>query len=441
MDASALPWEVAEALAEHGHLDLLRREAGAGDYACADAAARLLQARGEPAAALALLRPFLDTGWAWRATDHITAILVQQGDDAAATAMLRPFADEGRPEAVRRLGMLLVRHGRDDEVLAMLRQGLADVLYPVDVVVELTRGLGRDEEVIGLLRSRLDTGPGGIEGLLASVLDRAGRPGEAITVLTEYLREGSYDIADDEKLADLLARHDPATLTDLAGTGGHPDAARRLARLYEDEGRIDDAVAVLAPLAGRLRRQEQRGFHHYPPETWPGYTIGSALRRNETWLLADLLARHGRVEEAITVLRPAASIDPVLVRPLCVLLINHGRPDEARAVVAGFVAEFVAEGWQDPVMLHLEWIEALVESGRHEQAIAELRADPAATSGYARERLAALLTGFGSPHEAVALLGPDAEGSARGLLVDALIRAGRPEDAIAARRAVPIEVV
>ncbi|GAA2341261.1 tetratricopeptide repeat protein [Dactylosporangium salmoneum] len=432
-----LPREVVEALAEHGHLDLLRREADDGDYECADMLGRLLRARGEPpAAALALLRPFVNTSWAARATDHIAEILAEEGDVVAAMAMLRPFADEGQREAVQRLGMLLVGQGRDEDLLAMLRQGLADNLYPIDVVVELTRGLGRDEAVIDLLRSRIDAGRRGLESLLASVLERDGRVEEAVTVLSASLRGRSYNIEDAEQLADLLARHDPAALVDFAagdGRNGRKFATHRLARLCEEQGRIDDAVAVLAPLAARLRRKEEHGLVHYAVASWLGPVSADALGRNEAWLLADLLARHGRVEEAITVLRPAASADPALVRPLCLLLIGQGRPDEARAVVA----EVVAEGRPDPVKLRLEWIEALVACGRHEQAIAELRTDPEAGSGYAHERLAALLACFGSPDEAIAMLGPATEGWDRVLLAKALIRAGRPQDAIATMRAEP----
>ncbi|MEV4138393.1 tetratricopeptide repeat protein [Dactylosporangium sp. NPDC049742] len=347
-------------------------------------------------------------------------------------AMLRPLAEEGQLEAVERLGALLVRQGEADEVLAMVRRALADPLFhPIDVAVELTRGMGRDEEVIGLLRPVVDAGRG-LDCLLASVLERDGRMAEAVAVQSACIRRGPYAVEDAEQLADLLARHDPAALADLAA-GGRAFAVRRLARWHEEQGRIDDAVAVLAPLAARLRRKKEHGLVHHAVASWLGPVTAAALNRNAAWLLADLLARHGRVEEALAVLRPAASADPALVRPLCLMLIGQGRPDEARAAVA----EIVAEGRPDPVTLRLEWIEALVACGRHEQAIAELRADPEADGGYARERLAALLACHGAPDEAIAMLGPDPVGNDRLLLAKALIRAGRPQDAIAMLRARP----
>ncbi|MDG6108927.1 hypothetical protein Daura_36945 [Dactylosporangium aurantiacum] len=434
-----LPQEVVRALAEHGHLDLLRREAEAGDYECADALGRLLRARGEPSeAALRLLRPFLDTDWVARAVDHIAEILVEDGDVGPAMELLRPLADEGQLEAVERFGALLVGLGRDDELLAMLRRGLADHLHPIDVVVELTRDLGRDDEVIGLLRSPVAAGAG-VDSLLASVLERAGRPAEAVAVLWACIRGGPYAVQDAEQLADVLARHDPEALADLAAGHRRAFAARRYARWCEERGRVDDAVAVLAGLAARQQRKREReqrrehGLVPYRMATWYGPVTEAALNRNAAWLHADLLARHGRVQEAITVLRSAAAADPALVRPLCVLLIGQDRPDEARAVAAGIAAA----GWPDPVLVRLEWIEALVAGGRHEQAIAELRTDPDADGGYARERLAALLAEAGPPDEAIAMLGPAAEGHNRILLATALIRAGRPDEAIAALHAVP----
>ncbi|MEV0136575.1 hypothetical protein AB0H83_50145 [Dactylosporangium sp. NPDC050688] len=424
-----LPRMVVRLLAEHGHLDLLRREAEDGDYECAEALARLLRARGEPpAAALMLLRPFVGTDWAARVVDDYAGYLAESGDVDAAMVMLRPYADEGQLEAVERLGTLLIRQGRADDVLAMLRQGLDDYMYPVDVPVELTRGLGRDDEVIELLRARIDAGRLGLESLLASVLERDGRLEEAIAAVSDSLREGSYDVADAEHLADLLARHDPAALAQYAAgddRNGRRYGAHRLARWHEEQGRIDDAVAVLAPRAARVRRMhEQHGLPHYAAAA----ELGRVVRQDEPFLLADLLARHGRVDEAVTVLRTAAVAKPSLLRPLCVLLIEHDRLDEARAAVA----EVVAEVWPDPVKVRLEWIEALVECGRYEQAIAELRTDPEVGSGYARERLAALLTDHGPPDEAIAMLSPAAEGWQRMLLAKALIRAGRVEEAIAA---------
>ncbi|GAA1530212.1 hypothetical protein GCM10009827_054580 [Dactylosporangium maewongense] len=440
MDAAKSPWDglpqsVVRLLAEHGHLDLLRREADDGDYECAEMLARLLRARGEPpAAALTLLRPFVGTDWAARVVDDYAGYLAESGDVDAAMVMLRPYADEGHPEAVERLGTLLIQRGRADDVLALLRQGLDDYMYPIDVPVELTRGLGRDDEVIELLRSRIDAGRLGLESLLASVLERGGRLEEAIAALSDGLRrEGPYNIADAEHLADLLARHDPAALAQFAagdGRSGRRYGAHRLARWYEEQGRIDNAVAVLAPRAARVRRtHEQHGLPHYAAAA----ELGRVVRQDEPCLLADLLARHGRVDEAVTVLRTAAVAKPAVLRPLCVLLIEHDRLDEARAAVA----EVVAEVWPDPVRLRLEWIEALVECGRYEQAIAELRADPEAGSGYARERLAALLTDHGPPDEAIAMLSPATERWSRMLLAKALIRAGRAEEAIAATRARP----
>jgi hypothetical protein len=178
------------------------------------------------------------------------------------------------------------------------------------------------------------------------VLERDGRLEEAIAALSDGLGGGgSYDLAEAQQLADLLARHDPAALAHFAAgddRSGRRYGAHRLARWYEEQGRIDNAVAVLAPRAARVRRiHEQHGLPHYAAAA----ELGRVVRQDESYLLADLLARHGRDDEAVTVLRTAAVAKPALLRPLCVLLIEHDRLDEARAAVAAVVAEV----WPDPV--------------------------------------------------------------------------------------------
>ncbi len=429
----ALPWAFVRELAEYGHLELLLREAADGDCPSADAASRLLRARGAPAVvALTVLRPFLGTDWAARAVEPYAEILADAGDVDAAVALLRPHAGRGHREAVEQLGALLVRLGRGEEVVGMLRDGLGDFGYPFDVVVELTRGLGHDEEVIGLLRGRR-----GLEGLLAAVLERSGRTERAIAVLSAVVDNGSYDIADAEHLADLLARHDPAALAARTTGNGGRYAAHRLARLHEEQGRVGEAVALLASLAARRRRKGQHRPNHFAVAAILGPVTARIHEADEAWLLAGLLVRHGRVDEAVAGLRRATRDDLALLRPMCRLLIGLDRLDEARAAVA----EVVAEGPADEVRLRLELVEALAECGRHDQAIAELRADPGVGGGYPRDRLVALLASSGPPDEAIAMLGAVTEPWAPPLLATALLRADRPEDAIAVMRPGPVDVV
>jgi thioredoxin-like negative regulator of GroEL len=156
------------------------------------------------------------------------------------------------------------------------------------------------------------------------------------------------------------------------------------------------------------------------------------LRRNESAMLADLLARHGRVDEAIEVLRPATMADPeCLLRMLCTMLIGQSRLSEARVVVD----TIAARGCLDPFDVRMEWVEALLECDQIERAIADLRADPDVDTAYARTRLAELLTATSELDKAEALLTGAKDRWDRARLAHVLVLKGHPEEAIAAMRA------
>src|SRR5947207_10896469 len=161
--------DVAAALVEHGYLDLVRREAEHGDFHCADALGRLLRARGEGDTAVEVYRPFVGTGW-WVAVERIASILAERETADAAIALVRPLAEAGERLAVVRLAGLLARQGRIGEVFTVLCSGLAD-WYLAQALVELTAGLGRDDEVAQLLRPFADAGDQQFEGFVATVLE------------------------------------------------------------------------------------------------------------------------------------------------------------------------------------------------------------------------------------------------------------------------------
>ncbi|MET7398029.1 hypothetical protein ABZS66_31515 [Dactylosporangium sp. NPDC005572] len=404
-DDGWLPSDLAAALVGHGHIELVRQEAERGDFHCADALGRLLWARGHGDAAVEAYRPFAGTSW-WVAVERIADILAERGTVDAAIELVRPLADAGERLAVVRLAELLAGQGRIDEMFTVLRPGLAD-WYLAGALVELTAGLGRDDEVAELLRPFADAGDQQFEGFLATVLERQGRANEAVTLLLSSLRGGyAYYVNHAEQVADILARHDPAGLAGFVAGDGEEYGAYRLAELFEEQGRVEEAVAVLSPFA-------------------------AAGDTNVAATLADLLARHGRADEAITVLRPAAMADPeCLIRPLCMLLVGQGRPDDALAVIE----DVAAQGRLDPSDQRAERVEVLVACGRTEQAIADLRADSDALTGYARVRLAGLLADAGQLDEAVAVLLPARERWVRFQLAKLLIRQGRPEEAVAVMR-------
>lgn len=358
MDADAwngrFPAEVAAALIEHGHGEEVRRHADAGDWSCARVLAEALVARGEPDAAIEVLRPFADAG-RWAAVDALASVLDARDRTEEALALVRRHAAAGGRHTGPRLAELLARLGRTGEIVAMLGPYANDPYY-ARALVRLTAGGGHDDELVALLRAQLGaTGwvPPHAESLLATVLERQGRVDEAVALL------GADDVG---QLAGILARHGrEVQLRDLVAGGGGPPAAVQLAGWLEERGRAADAVEV-------LRRFEA-----------------------DAWELADLLARHGRTDEALAAVGTMTGHD---------------------------------------VDLHLLRNEMLVRCGRSGQAIAELRERPDTRTWHVAARLADLLAGAGRPQEAAAVLDAvDRTGLTTTELAILLIRQGRAAQA------------
>jgi hypothetical protein len=112
---------VVRLLAEHGHLDLLRREADDGDYECAERWHGCCGPAEPPATALTLLRPFVGTDRAARVVDDYAGYLAEAGDVDAAMAMLRPYGDGGPARGRMLFAKALIRAGRAEEAIAAIR--------------------------------------------------------------------------------------------------------------------------------------------------------------------------------------------------------------------------------------------------------------------------------------------------------------------------------
>ncbi|MFC4068422.1 tetratricopeptide repeat protein [Actinoplanes subglobosus] len=362
--AGWVPPDLVDLLLAGGHTGDVARLARQGDWFCARALA-------DPE----ILAPYAATGW-WPATEAMATLLQRQGRTGEAVAMARshPGADRAF------LGRLLARAGQAGDAYDLLRPGIDDASLAA-ALVDVAAPAGRDEDTAALLTARIAAAvrrcdhpgcddvavtPFNAVDLLATIRERQGRIDEAIALL--HTREMT-SINDRDQLADLLARHgrlDELRAYAAADTLGH--GARVLAGLLEQRGDIDGAIAVY--------RQ-------------PGLSCDVEL--------AELLARHGHVDEATAVLRAfAARGDDWTVDVLCGHYPENGRAAEGLAYLDGLGAD----DWEY-FRLRLPLLAAL---GRRDEAITLAQAHPEGGTWYAAGVIAALLADAGRPEQALAVL-------------------------------------
>lgn len=401
-----------DVLIEHGHVREVERLAEEGDFYCARAIAARHAEQGRHEDALALLTPFADTGF-WHAVESVAGLLASCGRADEAIDLAIEHAEAGERSAVNYAAALLSRDGRVDEAFAMLRPRVADSFH-ARALVDISDGLGRDEEVIDALgeyaAAAVPLERWQAVGLQAKVLERTGRVDDAVATLQRHVRVQSMTCVNTvEHLADLLARHDrEEELRALMDGHGGDQAAFRLARHLEHAGDVDGAIAVLAPLAATGRP--------YP-----------------AIVLADLLVRTGQADEALRILSegPGGGEQDWLRYTWAELMAASGRADEALAVLEDPRDGPLGMSWE----LFERRLGLLAASGRIEQAVDELRAHPRAGEWYAAWSLAALLEADGRQEEALEALesSPDHSLSAD-LHARLLIRQGRVEEAVAMMR-------
>ncbi|WP_433061846.1 hypothetical protein [Dactylosporangium sp. CS-033363] len=393
---------IARLLAAHDRLDVLRAEAARGDWSCGVALGEELIRRGELHNALRVYRTFLEPARWGGAAERAIEVLEEVHGVERALEFVRPYADAGDRNAIRRLALVLGRQGRIDEVFALLRPHLTD-WWLAEALVEATAGHGRDEEVIAALAPLADPEPWNVRLLLATVLERGARRGEAI----DLLRGGAFGSTNEaERLAELLRREGrEAELRDLMTVRGREEAAYALAALLEDQDRLPEAVDT-------LRAYADRG------------------RVNPSLALGKLLHRHGRGEEAadvLTVAIRAEGTDHGCTRQqLWTMLIEDGRPGAALARLEDLEREF------DPADLVWDRVWLLREVGRPEEALTLLRTRPDPADAIALRTEAHILTNLGRRDEAIAVLRAHVTAPyVAPVLAELLIEAGAIDDALA----------
>ncbi|MFE0962643.1 tetratricopeptide repeat protein [Streptomyces fungicidicus] len=275
MNTDDLVWQVCnygglaprkvDRLLGHGHLPLVIRTAEErGEWFCAERAAQELCRSGEFGRALKVMEPFVATGWP-TALWAKAGILLRAGRTNEALDLVRPD-QEGRASRTvcRHFAELLAEAGRVDEAVDLLVPHIGEPWIRT-TLVEITEGRGRDERVLELIspyaeaaRRARDDGPwdcshSDAQELQARVLERAGRAAEAIRILGEDIAGRRFFAQNTlAAYAELLALHGLLDeLRELAtGQDAHAvlhlyaDALRDRGRAVDAETAMRDAIAT-----------------------------------------------------------------------------------------------------------------------------------------------------------------------------------------------------
>ncbi|MEU2250979.1 hypothetical protein [Streptomyces sp. NPDC019224] len=413
--SGCIPPELVSRLLDHGHAAVVEEWAGRGEWFCALVWARLLGERGRQTDALAVLAPYAATGW-WTVVEATAELLEGWGRIEEAIETVRARMAVGHPMALEAYTRLLSRHGRAAEAFTMLLPH-ADEWTLATTLVDVAAVAGRDEEAAALLAARMRAdhrcdGPWccGLDsdtalGLLATIRERQGRIDEAVTLLR---RRQITSVNSRDQLADLLARHGRIEeLRAYAATDGHEEALQRLAELLEECGDVEGAIAVFGQTGG--------------PAAW---------NPNSAYELAQLLARHGRGDEAIAVMRAQADAHPGddwILHTLSELCLAQGRPSDGLAHLDALAARCGGEVEWELFWMRLPLIAAC--SGVDE-AVERARAHPEGATWYAAEHIARLLADAGRTEEAVTVLQQHDRRNNHDL-AGCLIDLGRVEEAVA----------
>jgi tetratricopeptide (TPR) repeat protein len=389
--SGCIPPELVSRLLERGHADVVELQAGRGEWFCALAWARVLGEQGRQVDALKVLAPYLATGW-WTAVVAATELLEGWGRIDEAIEITQARMEAGHPMGLEAYTRLLARHGRAAEAFTLLLPH-ADDWACASALVDVAAVAGRDEEAAVLLAARIRADhqcsdfpwccrgfePDAAIGLLATIRERQGRIDEAIALIR---RRQITSVNGRDQLADLLARHGRIEeLRAYAATGGHEGVVQRLAELLEEGGDVEGAIAVYGQADGPAARN-------------PNLAYG----------LAQLLARHGRGDEAIAVMRAQADArngDDWVLHSLSELCLEQGRPAEGLVHLDALAAQRGREEEWELFWMRLPLIAAC--SGVDE-AVERACAHPEGTTWYAAEHIARLLADAGRTEEAVAVL-------------------------------------
>jgi hypothetical protein len=366
---------------------LLRTRADTGDGDCARILAHLLVRQERTHDAIATLQTLVNAhaedendGY-WHDASWLAELLAEHGrvDDLTA------WADAGNMQARNQLADLLKAQGRTDELRVRAEAGDWCAAWRL---ADLLKEQGRTDE----LRVRAEAGDWQAARHLADVLAGQGAPeSEAHEALRALANRGNEAAA--RVLVERLARcgylEEAIAMQSALADSGNPSTNEKLAGMLAEHGRMQEAAAVLRRFGDEFAVRNLAHSLVYRADVEHAISFVRACAdagdRSASWLLAKLLAKHGRVEE----LRTRADVgDWSASRRLAELLAEHGHMEELRARANagdGNAAEVLAGLFAD--------------QGRLEEATTIFRARADAGSFYATERLADLLAKQGRLEE------------------------------------------
>jgi tetratricopeptide (TPR) repeat protein len=321
---------LADLLAQQGRVDeaieVLRVRADAGDWNAGDQLADLLARQGRVDEAIEVLRVRTDAG-DWNAGNRLADLLAQQGRiretievmlargryapvlpsglahkpyAEEAVEILQVHADTGNEYAAALLADLLIQQGRIREAIEVTLARAGGQYAPVPPAGLLAHK-PYAEEAVEVLRVLADAGNEYAAALLADLLIRQGRAREAIEVMLVHARGQPASVLPDGLRFETRRANEVVEMLRVRADAGDEAAAALLADVLHGE---------------RIWYAGMEPVHHL---TWsydrPADLLAEQGRIDELRALADagdayaanllvgLLAKQGRVDEAIETLR------------------------------------------------------------------------------------------------------------------------------------------
>ncbi|MFE3205734.1 tetratricopeptide repeat protein [Embleya sp. NPDC059237] len=376
---------------------------------------------------------------------------------------------------------VLADRGREAEAWEVLAPYVATGWWTAVVgAAGVLEGWGRVDEAIDITRRRMEAGHPKALDTYTRLLARHGRAEEAFDLLVPHVddREIATALVDiahvadrDEEAAALLAgliRADHRCDSPWCCRGLDSDTALSLlATIRERRGHIDEAITLLrwrsiVSVNGRDQLADLLARHGRVEEL-RAYAASDG-HREAVGRLAELLEEGGDVEGAIAVYGPTdglAARDPNSAYDLARLLTRHGREEEAIAVMraladarpgADWILHALSElcldrgrpadrlahldalharrGGEDEWELYRIRLPLIAARGGIDEAVAHARAHPEGDTRYAAEDIAHLLASAGRTEEAVTVLREHDRGNSHDLACH-LVDLGRAEEALA----------